>query len=183
MADKDASKNIKDTDLEPVFLNGLPMQVWKNVMTAYCSKGSIILAAGAGDTCKAAMLLRQPCLALCLSEAHVKFLFDHLVEWMLTCMEDHPAFSTTRLTGNSKQVAQRIWYRRSRSPLPRRARASGAGARRRRENIRNERVPARKTGRHLRHQARIEIMSDRMHFSILPRSVIEMYMLFYKVAL
>ena len=183
MADKDASKNIKDTDLEPVFLNGLPMQVWKNVMTAYCSKGSIILAAGAGDTCKAAMLLRQPCLALCLSEAHVKFLFDHLVEWMLTCMEDqssvfhNQAYRKYKAGGTVNLVPPQP------QPSPRRARASGAGARRRRENIRNERVPARKTGRHLRHQASIEIMSDRMHFSILPRSVIEMYMLCYKVAL
>ena len=86
--DKDAAKNIKDTDLEPVFLNGLPMQVWKNIMMAYRAKGSIVLAAGAGDACKASMLLRQPCLAICLSDAHVKYLFDHLVHWMLTCMED-----------------------------------------------------------------------------------------------
>jgi hypothetical protein len=69
-------------------MNALPTAVWKNLMQAYCAKGSIILAAGGGEACMASMLLRQPCLALCLSNAHVKHLFDHLVGWMLGCMED-----------------------------------------------------------------------------------------------
>ena len=88
MQDAATAKDIKDTDLEPVFINALPMVVWKNLMQAYCAKGSIILAAGGGEACMASMLLRQPCLALCLSNAHVKHLFDHLVGWMLACMED-----------------------------------------------------------------------------------------------
>ena len=41
-----------------------------------------------GEGCKAAMALRKPCLALCLSETHVRLLFDHLVDWMLTTMLD-----------------------------------------------------------------------------------------------
>lgn len=57
-------------------------------MLAYASKGLIDLSAGSGEGCKAAMLLRKPCLAFCFSDAHVRFLFDHLVEWMLEQMTD-----------------------------------------------------------------------------------------------
>ena len=79
---------LKDTDQEPVFCNGLPALYWKNMMQAYSAKGIISLAVGAGDTCKASMQLRKPCVGKCLSEAHVKALFDHLVDWTLTIMQD-----------------------------------------------------------------------------------------------
>ena len=59
-----------------------------NVMRATCSKGLIDLGGGTGEGCKAAMALRKPCLALCLSETHVRLLFDHLVGWLLTTMLD-----------------------------------------------------------------------------------------------
>ena len=57
-------------------------------MSAYNARGVIALAVGAGEACKAAMLLRKPCLGICLSEAHIRLLFDHLVDWMLSAMED-----------------------------------------------------------------------------------------------
>ena len=72
----------------PVFYNGLPAILIKNVMQATVSKGLIDLAGGMGEGCKASMALRKPCLALCLSEAHMRLLFDHLVDWMLTTMLD-----------------------------------------------------------------------------------------------
>jgi hypothetical protein len=62
--------------------------VWKNIMTAYASKGLIDLSAGSGEGCKAAMSLRKPCLAFCFNDEHVRLLFDHLVEWMLENMAD-----------------------------------------------------------------------------------------------
>ena len=71
-----------------MFYNGLPAILIKNVMQATVSKGLIDLAGGMGEGCKASMALRKPCLALCLSEAHVRLLFDHLVDWMLTTMLD-----------------------------------------------------------------------------------------------
>ena len=46
----------------------------------------IDLAAGSGEGCKAAVSLRKPCLAFCLSDAHVTLLTDHLIEWMLGLM-------------------------------------------------------------------------------------------------
>ena len=48
----------------------------------------IDLSAGEGEVCKAAMLMRKPCLAFCFSDVHVKLLFDHLVTWMLANMAD-----------------------------------------------------------------------------------------------
>jgi hypothetical protein len=74
--------------LEPAFHGALPAIVWKNIMTAYASKGLIDLSAGSGEGCKAAMSLRKPCLAFCFNDEHVRLLFDHLVEWMLENMAD-----------------------------------------------------------------------------------------------
>jgi len=48
----------------------------------------IDLAAGEGEVCKAAVELRKPCLAFCFNDLHVRLLFDHLVGWMHTNMED-----------------------------------------------------------------------------------------------
>jgi hypothetical protein len=73
---------------QPVFYAGLPALMWKNLFQAYCVKGVIDLSAGDGEICKAAMQLRKPCLAFCLSDMHVRLLFDHLVSWMLTHMAD-----------------------------------------------------------------------------------------------
>ena len=72
--------------MEPVFHGGLPALLWKNVLQAYGAKGVIDLSAGEGEVCKAAMQLRKPCLALCMSDVHVRLLFDHLVTWMLANM-------------------------------------------------------------------------------------------------
>ena len=83
----DTDKQPEDA-LVPVFFNGLPAVVTANVMRATGSKGLVDLAGGMGEGCKAAMSLRKPCLALCLSEIHVRLLFDHLVDWMLTAMMD-----------------------------------------------------------------------------------------------
>jgi hypothetical protein len=47
--------------MEPVFHGGLPAVLWKNIFQAYGVKGAIDLAAGEGEVCKAAMLLRKPC--------------------------------------------------------------------------------------------------------------------------
>ena len=71
-----------------MFYNSLPAMLIKNVMQATVSKGLIDLAGGMGEGCTAAMAWRKPCLALCLSETHVRLLFDHLVDWMLTTMLD-----------------------------------------------------------------------------------------------
>ena len=62
--------------------------MWKNTFQAYCVKGVIDLSAGDGEICIAAMRLRKPCLAFCLSNSHVRLLFNHLVSWMLTNMAD-----------------------------------------------------------------------------------------------
>ena len=77
-----------DTISEPVFHGDLPANLWKNTFQAYGSKGVIDLSAGEGEVCKAAMLLRKPCLAFCFTDIHVKMLFDHLVTWMLANMAD-----------------------------------------------------------------------------------------------
>lgn len=77
-----------DTVSEPVFYGGLPSNLWKNIFLAYGVKGVIDVSAGEGEVCKAAMLLRKPCLAFCFSDVHVKLLFDHLVTWMLANMAD-----------------------------------------------------------------------------------------------
>lgn len=74
--------------MEPVFYGGLPALLWKNLFQAYGAKGVIDLSAGEGEVCKAAMQLRKPCLALCMSDVHVRLLFDHLVTWMLATMMD-----------------------------------------------------------------------------------------------
>ena len=73
---------------EPVFHGGLPCLMWKNLFQAYGTKGIIDLSAGDGEICKASMLMRKPCLAFCLSDTHVRLLFDHLVSWMLSNMTD-----------------------------------------------------------------------------------------------
>jgi len=38
--------------------------------------------------CKAAILLRKPCVAFCLTDLHVKLLFSCLVDWMLMQMAE-----------------------------------------------------------------------------------------------
>jgi hypothetical protein len=70
-----------------MFYHNLPAILWTNVLQAYGGRGLIDLAAGSGEGCKAAMTLRKPCLAFCLSESHVLNLWDHLVDWMLTSMK------------------------------------------------------------------------------------------------
>jgi hypothetical protein len=47
--------------LEPVFHGGLPAVLWKNMFQAYGVKGAIDLAAGEGEVCKAAILLKTVC--------------------------------------------------------------------------------------------------------------------------
>jgi len=74
--------------MEPVFHGGLPAVLWKNIFRAYVVKGAIDLAAGEGEVCKAAMLLRKPCVAFCFTDLHVRLLFDHLVSWMLVNMAE-----------------------------------------------------------------------------------------------
>ena len=89
--DTAADDKLPDDALAPVFFNGLPAILVANVMRATGSKGLVDLAAGVGEGCKAATSLRKPCLALCLSETHVRLLFDHLVDRMLTAMLDQPS--------------------------------------------------------------------------------------------
>ena len=89
--DTAADDKLPDDALAPVFFNGLPAILVANVMRATGSKGLVDLAAGVGEGCKAATSLRKPCLALCLSETHVRLLLDHLVDWMLTAMLDQPS--------------------------------------------------------------------------------------------
>ena len=60
----------------------------ENIFQAYGVKGAIDLAAGEGEVCKAAMLLRKPCVAFCFTDLHVRLLFDHLVSWMLVNMAE-----------------------------------------------------------------------------------------------
>ena len=79
----------RDMDmLEPVFHGGLPAVLWKNMFQAYGVKGAIDLAAGEGEVCKAAILLRKPCVAFCFTDLHVKLLFSCLVDWMLMQMAE-----------------------------------------------------------------------------------------------
>ena len=79
----------RDMDmLEPVFHGGLPALLWKNMFQAYGVKGAIDLAAGEGEVCKAAILLRKPCVAFCFTDLHVKLLFSCLVDWMLMQMAE-----------------------------------------------------------------------------------------------
>ena len=79
----------RDMDmLEPVFHGGLPAVLWKNMFQAYGVKGAIDLAAGEGEVCKAALLLRKPCVAFCFTDLHVKLLFSCLVDWMLMQMAE-----------------------------------------------------------------------------------------------
>ena len=79
----------RDMDmLEPVFHGGLPAVLWKNLFQAYGVKGAIDLAAGEGEVCKAAILLRKPCVAFCFTDLHVKLLFSCLVDWMLMQMAE-----------------------------------------------------------------------------------------------
>jgi hypothetical protein len=101
----------KPDDLDTVFYGGLPAILWKNVLQAFAGRGLIDLAAGTGEGCKAAMSLRKPCLGVCLSEAHVRHLFDHLVDWMLSGMEDqkgvfynqaYKSFKTTKPDAEEK---------------------------------------------------------------------------------
>ena len=82
-------------------------------MQAYGAKGVIDLSAGEGEVCKAAMQLRKPCLALCMSDVHVRLLFDNLVTWMLANMLDqgsiyyNVAYKTFKTSSvNAAQAAQ-----------------------------------------------------------------------------
>lgn len=109
-----ATAHQPDDAHEVVFYGTLPMKAWKNLLGAYLAKGVIDLAAGSGEACKAALLLRKPCLGFCFNDAHKLALFDHLVDWMLGCMEDqsttfiNAAYKTWKTTGSasSSQIAK-----------------------------------------------------------------------------
>lgn len=71
-----------------VFYNTLPCLVWQELGAAYQARAFVDLAAGSGEVAKAALQLRRPCLAVCLSESHQSLLMEHLVEYMQECMAD-----------------------------------------------------------------------------------------------
>ena len=104
----DASNNIADDAMEVAFYHALPYKAWKNFFDAWSAKGIIDLAAGSGECIKAALLLKKPCLAFCLSEKHAELLMDHLVVWMQQCMLDSnnplfdPKYRSSKLNTDAK---------------------------------------------------------------------------------
>ena len=102
-----------------VFYNTLPSLVWQELGAAYQAKAFVDLAAGSGEVAKAALQLRRPCLAACLSESHQPLLMEHLVEYMQQCMADQ---------GNKFSVAKHADFRKGKGDAGTGAEASTSAA-------------------------------------------------------
>lgn len=86
----DSADDVEPSADEPtcVFFHALPANLWQDIGAAFQAKGFLDLSAGSGEVAKAALMLRRPCLSICLSDEHQMRLMDHLVDFMQQCMLD-----------------------------------------------------------------------------------------------
>jgi hypothetical protein len=87
-AAEDDDRDPSDATPSAVFYHATPSHLWKDLGQAFQAKAFLDLAAGSGEVAKAALQLRLPCLALCLTDEHQVRLMDHLVEFMQESMLD-----------------------------------------------------------------------------------------------